>query len=346
MTQVTHTQLQNLIDSSGLTTGEIYIVTDYPNYNLSMKALSANELSDDAHNHIQRDNLVFHYVPSTNTVDYMKDTFKLIEGNFDWTDNIDGDCRDIHFGDSDGLVVRNCNGVFVEGIVTGIVANSQNIVLKDGCVVEINNIVGMTVGKYNNLTLSDSTNLFIGDGNTLTMTGVEALSIGHNNTEIEVTSGVNIIGSYNRGITIDGDSNVVKSGNIDVELTGSCNSIDRTKYLTSNGSYNTTDKTTLAVLDIAYANEVSNSHSVNVKNTNNNIVRADSIEVKDKPAFVQYATTGSVTRVENLAGRVNMQADNTATTLIVDQEKMWQTTDTKSSKHYVIVDGEWVNIDE
>lgn len=343
---VTHTQLQNLIDNSSLTVGETYVVTDYPNYTLSMTAVSVNELSDEALNYAQRDDFVFHYVPSTNTVDYMKDTYRLIEGNFDWTDNIDGNCRDIHFGDSDGLVVRDSNGVFVEGIVTGVVANSQNIVLKDGCVVDMNNIVGMTVGEDNNLTLSDSTNLYIGDGNTLTMTGVEALSIGHNNTEIEVSSGVNIIGSDNRNLTIDGDSNVIKSGNIDIELAGCCNSIDRTKYLTANGSYNTTDKTTLATLDTAYANEIKNSHSVNVKNTNNNIVRADSIEVKEKPPFVQYATTGSVTRVENLVERVNMQADSTAVTLIVDQEKFWQTTDTKAEKHYVIIEGEWVNIDE
>lgn len=341
---VTHTQLQNLIDNSSLTVGETYVVTDYPNYNLSMTAVSVNELSDEAMNYAQRDDRVFHYVPATNTVDYMKDTYRLIDGNFDWTDNIDGNCRDIHFGDSDGLVVRDCNGVFVEGIVTGVVVNSQNIVLKDGCVVDMNNIVGMTVGKDNNLTLSDSTNLFIGDGNTLTMTGVEALSIGHNNTKIEVSSGVNIIGSDNRNLTIDGDSNVIKSGNIDIELAGSCNSVDRTKYLRAYGSYNTTDKTTLATLDTAYANEVRNSHSVNVKNTNNNIVRADAIEVKDKPAFVQYATTGSVTRVENLAERVNMQADSTAVTLIVDEQKMWQTTDTKASKHYILVDGVWTDV--
>ena len=120
MTQVTHTQLQNLIDNSSLVVDEIYVLTDYPNYNLSLRAVSENELSDEAYNYSTRDNLVFHYVPSTNTVDYMKDTYRLIEGNFDWTGNVTGNCRDIHFGDCDDLSVNNCTGVFCNGITTGI----------------------------------------------------------------------------------------------------------------------------------------------------------------------------------------------------------------------------------
>lgn len=344
MTQVTHTQLQNLIDNSGLTTGEIYVITDYPNYTLSMTAVSVNELSDEAINHFQRDSLVFHYVPSTNTVDYMKDTYRLIEGNFDWTDNIFGNCRDIHLGDSAGLIVRDCVGVLVEGVVIGVVDGCESIVLKDGCLVDISDTNCLTAGRDNNLTITGCSGIMTGDDNEITLNGVSNLAICDRNTDINIISGVNIIGSDNRNLTIDGDSNVVKSGNIDIELAGSCNSVDRTKYLRAYGSYNTTDKTTLATLDTAYANEIKNSHSVNIKNTNNNIVRADAIEVKDKPAFVKYATTGSVTRVENLSERVNMQADSTAVTLIVDEQKMWQSAETKAAKHYILVDGVWTDV--
>lgn len=346
MAQVTHTELQNLIDNSGLTAGEIYVVTDYPNYNLAITAVSENELEDEAYNYAARDSLVFHYVPSTNTVDYMKDTYRKIEANFDWTDNITGNCSDIHLGDCTELYVEDCIGVYCHGVSSGTIANSQNIVVMEGNVLDIDGTNNITIGKDNTLVISDSENLDIGDSNTLTFSDIDAISVGDNNYDIVVTDGVNIIGSNNRMINITGDSNVIKSDNIDIELAGCCNSMDRTKYLRAYGSYNTTDKTTLAVLDTAYANEVRNSHSVNVKNTNNNIVRTDSIEIKDKPAFVQYATTGSCTRVENLTQRTNMQADATATTLIVDQEKMWNTSDTKANKHYVIEDGVWVNTEE
>lgn len=343
MQQVTHTQLQSLIDNSSLVVGETYVVTDYPNYNLSLIAVSKNELSDEAYNHPTRDNLVFHYVPSTNTVDYMKDTYLLIEGNFDWTNNINGSCRDIHLGDSSGLIVRDCIGVFVDGLVTGKVSNSQNIILGDSNDVDVDKCNYITIGNGNTTAIANCNSLSIRNGNTLSLSDLDSVSIYDNNEELNI-EGTNIIGSNNRNITINGDSNVVKSGNIDVQITGYCNSIDRTKYLRAHGSYNVTDKTTLTTLDTAYANEIKNSHSVNVKNTNNNIVRTDSIQITDKPAFVKYSTVGSAKRVENLANRVNMQADSTATTLIVDQEKFWQTDDTKADSHYILVDGVWTDV--
>lgn len=344
MTQVTHTQLQNLIDNSSLVVDEIYVLTDYPNYNLSLRAVSENELSDEAYNYSTRDNLVFHYVPSTNTVDYMKDTYRLIEGNFDWTDNVTGNCRDIHFGDCVDLSVNNCTGVFCNGITTGTITGSQNIILGDSNEVEIDNCNYLTIGYGNTIVIDDCNSVNVRNLNTLSLSDLDSVLIYDNNEELQI-EGTNIIGSNNRNITINGDSNVVKCDNIDVEITGFCNCTDRTKYVIAYGSYNTTDKTTLATLDTAFANEVRNSHSVNIKNTNNNIVRTDAIEVKDKPAFVEYATTGAVTRVQNLAERVNMQADSTATTLIADEEKFWNTSDTKADKHYVIVDGQWENIE-
>lgn len=344
MEQVTHTQLQSLIDNSNLVVGEMYAVTDYPNYNLSMTAVSENELSDEAYNYTSGDNLVFHYVPSTNTVDYMKDTYRLIEGNFDWTDNVTGNCRDIHFGDCVGLTLENCIGVFCNGITTGRITDSQNIILGDSNEVEIDNCNYLTIGNGNTMAMGNSNSVSIGNGNTLALSDLDSVLIYDNNEELQI-KGVNIIGSNNRNIRINGDSNVVKCDNIDVEITGYCNYTDRTKYVMEYGSYNTIDKTTLSTLDTAFANEVRNSHSVNINNTNNNIVRTDAIEVKDKPAFVEYATTGAVTRVENLAGRVNMQADSTATTLIADEEKMWQSNDTKADKHYIIVDGQWKSIE-
>ena len=343
MTQVTHTQLQNLIDNSSLVAGEIYVITDYNNYNLSLVAISDNVLEDEAHNYSARDNLVFHYVPSTNEVDYMKDTYRKIEGNFDWTDNIDGNCYDIHFENATNLIVNDCVGVFVEDTATGSVTNSQNIYIKNGCTVNIDECMYLTIGENNDIIFENCKGVDLGRDNELTLDGVENCSIAHNNSELTI-EGVNIIGSNNRGITVVGDSNVVKSDNIYIEILGDCNTSDRTKYYNVYGSYNETDKTTLATLDTAYANEVRNSHSIDIKHTNNNIVRTDAIQITDKPAFVEYATTGSVKRVKDLTERVNMQADSRATTLIVDEQKMWQSNDTKAAHHYILVDGVWTDV--
>lgn len=344
MTEVTNEQLLNLIESATLTAGEVYVITDYTNFIISVRAKTKKELEDEAYKYDQTE-LVCHYVPETNSIDYMKDVNRMIEANFDWTNNIDGECSDVHLGDSVNLIVKNCNGVYVNGVVSGTIENCQNAVINDVSVVVLNGVQNITVGKNNNLDIQSSQNLFIGDDNALSFKNIEALSIGSGNSYIEVVSGVNIVGSNNKSVVIDGDSNVVKSDNIDVVLTGFCNSTDRTKYLKVEGSYNTTDKTTLSTLQNAFANEVKNSHSINITNTNNNVVRTDSIEIADKPAFVKYSTTGAVRKVENIVDKINLQADSTATTLIVDEQKMWQSEETKSDKHYVLIDGVWQNIE-
>lgn len=345
MTEVNNEQLLNLIQTSSLTAGEVYVVTNYPNFIIQITAKNEKELEDEAYKSDARE-IVLHYVVETNSIDYMKDVNRMIEGNFDWLSNIEGECSDVHFSDSVNLIVRDCNGVYVDGVVSGTIENCQNIVLNDGSVVVLDGVSNLTIGKNNQLDIQGSQNLFIGDDNTLSLKDVEALSIGSGNSDVEVVSGVNVVGSNNRMLTITGDSNVVKSNNIDVVLTGNCNSTDRTKYLQVEGSYNTTDKTTLTTLENAYANEVKNSHSVNISATNNNIVKTDAIEINEKPPFVKYSTVGVVRKVENLVDKINLQADSTASTLIVDEQKFWQSETTKDDKHYVLIDGVWTNVEE
>lgn len=345
MTEVTNEQLLNLIESATLTVDEVYLVTDYPNFIISVTAKTEKELEDESYKYEQEE-IVLHYDISTNTVDYMKDVNRMIEANFDFTNNIEGECSDIHLGDSVNLIVKNCSEVFVNGVVSGNLENCQNIVLKNGSTVVLNGLQNATIGKNNNLDIQSSQNLFIEDNNTLSLKEIDGVSIGNKNSDLEVISGSNILGNNNKSVVIDGDSNVVKGNNIDVSLTGSCNSIDRTKYLRVNGSYNLTDKTTLTTLENAFSNEVKNSNSVNITNTNNNVVRTDAIEINEKQPFVKYSTVGAVRKVENLVDKINMQADSTATTLIVDEQKFWQTSDTKADKHYILVDGVWTNVEE
>lgn len=344
MTEVTFEQLLNLIQTSSLITGEVYVVTNYPNFIIQITAKNEKELEDEAYKSDARE-IVLHYDVETNSIDYIKDVNRMIEGNFDWISNIEGECSDVHLGDSQNLIVKNCEGIYVDGVVSGTIENCQNIVLNDGSVVVLNGVTNTTIGKNNQLDIQSSENLFLEDNNTLSLKDIEGVSIGSGNSDLEVIAGSNILGSNNKSVLITGDSNVVKSNNIDVVITGNCNSTDRTKYLQVEGSYNSTDKTTLTTLQNSFSNELKGSHSVNISNTNNNIVKTDSIEIADKPAFVKYSTTGAVRKVENLVNKINLQADSIANTLIVDEQKMWNSEETKADKHYVLINGSWTNIE-
>lgn len=344
MTNVTHTQLQSLIENDGLTVGETYVITDYSGYSLSSKAISTSELDDEWYDYGSRSDLVFHYVPSTNEVDYMKDTVYLIEGNFDWTSNITGKCYDVHLGDCNELVVSSSSNIFCEGISTGTITNCENIVLRGGNTVNLNGSVYLTINEGNNLTTYGSGAINVGSGNNITLYKLDCCHIQDRNTDLQL-QGRNIIGSDNNDIFINGYSNIVVNGNKTVELIGDCNQIDTTKYTGVNGSYNRTKDTTLSTIDISYGNKLMGDE-IEIKATNNNEVLTDSITIYDKPAFIQYQTKGSVKKVNNLVENINLQSDSVASVLMVDQQKFWNTDETKSEKHYIIVDGEWTNVNE
>lgn len=344
MQQVTHTQLQSLIDNSSLVVGEMYVVTDYPNYKLYMKAVSENELGDEAYNYSTRDNLVFHYVPSTNTVDYMKDTYRQIEGNFDWTDNINGKCYDIHLEDSTELIVTGSSNVWCEGTATGSVNGCQNIVIGDGSDINLISSNFINIGRENNLTLKACNNIDIRDRNTLSLTKLDFCSIENDNSELNL-QGRNIIGSKCTGVSIQGDSNIVRNGSRDVVITGNVNTVSESLYIQDNGSFNNIEKVSLAQLEVACGNELNEVGQVSVKYTNNNIVMADEIAIDNKEPFVMYQLYEGVKKVKDLTADINMRADNNATVLIEDEQRMWNTPQTKDNKHYVIIDGVWTDVE-
>lgn len=344
MTQVTHTQLQNLIDNSNLVVDEIYVLTDYPNYNLSLTAVSENELSDEAYSYSTRDNLVFHYVPSTNTVDYMKDTYRFIEGNFDWTDNINGNCYDIHLEDATGLIVTGSSNVWCEGTATGSVNGCQNIVIGDGSDITLTSSNFINIGRDNNLTLTGCSNIDIRDRNTLSLSELDFCSIENDNSELNL-QGRNIIGSKCTGISIQGDSNIVRNGSREVVITGDVNTISDSLYIQDNGSFNNIEKVSLAQLDVACGNDLNEVGQVSVSYTNNNLVLADEIAIDHKEPFVMYQSYEGVKRVKDLTADINMRADNNATVLIADEQRMWNTPQTKDNKHYVIIDGVWTDVE-
>ena len=344
MTQVTHTQLQNLIDNSSLTVGETYVVTDYPNYQLSMKAESESTLSDESYNYITRDDLVFHYVPATNTVDYMKNTHFLIEGNFDWTSNVSANCYDIHLENSTGLTVTNCIGIYCENEASGTIVNGQYIILGDGCTVDISSCQYLTIGEENEITATGCRGIDIGHENNLSLNKLECCSIEDGNSSLNI-QGRNIIGSKCTDVTVYGDSNIIRSNSYGISIIGDCNTIDDSKYIEISGGFNKTDKVSLAQINAAYGNEVENAGQLSVSYTNNNVVLTDQITIDHKEPFVQYQTYQGVKKVKDLTADINLRSDNHANVLIVDEQKMWNTQETKSNKHYVVVDGVWTDVE-
>lgn len=95
MIEVTNTELLELKNSNSLVVGEVYHITNYGGtLQIYMGAISTSEFDDESTT--DNPNIYIHYLLEENSIDYMKDVERRIEGYFDWSDNISGDCKDIY----------------------------------------------------------------------------------------------------------------------------------------------------------------------------------------------------------------------------------------------------------
>lgn len=344
MVDVTINGLIGLRDNGNLTAGEVYRITDYPGgFYIYMTGKDSRHFTDDVRDSNAR---VLDFDLDTATITYMQDRRNFIEGNFDWTDNIVGNCTHVYLENAVNLVVDKSTGIYVEDTAEGIVKRCNTVTIGDGCTVDLDYCKFLDLGRDNTVVLDRVESVNIGDANDLEMEDNTGLGIGDHNSEITVTDGSHIIGSYNRSIILDGDSHIVGHDNIDHNIGGLCNEMSESKYITINGDFNEVEKTSLAVLDVSCGNRLDGAGVVTVQYTNNNEVQAADMNIDHKTPFVRFVRNGGVVRAEDLARRVNMQADSTGTVLLVDEEKFWQTSDTKANKHYVNIDGVWTNINE
>lgn len=346
MTTLTHAQLQSLIENEGLTVGETYVITDYSGYSLGTKAISTNQLDDEWHNIGGRNSLVFHYVPETNTVDYMKDTEYLIEGNFDWTSNVSGKCYDVHFDDSVELFITASTGVFCEGNVTGTIIRSSNVIVGDGSDVEITSCSNILVGSNNEVLLAGAFNLEIGQNNNIQMGKCDGWTVGDGNSQFSV-SGSNIVGSRNSGIQLNGTSNVVKSDNKGSMVQGDCNRTDETRYTDVIASFNEAERSEACQIYNATGNVIKDSATIDIGGTNNNLMtRTNDLTVKDKDSFIEYTDRFGVRVARNMNERINMQSDDYARILVVDEQRFYEVGDIKGYNNYILNDeGHWEEIE-
>ena len=349
MTNISNVELRELRDNNNLVTGEIYHITDYSgSLNIYMTAENQNTLADKSTT--DNPNIEIHYDLDNGVVDYMKDTSRKIEGYFDWTNNIEGIVSNIYFENANGLKVTESSNVVCENSVGSgsTVINSSNITIGNGATVQISGSSDVVVGGNSTVTISGSISVTIGKRNVLTLTDTTAVSIYDDNENVTFGN-YSKIGSRNRGVEITGVNNVIKSDNYSINIEGDFNEIDSSRFVEIFSSFNEIEKTDLTKLNGSVGNKVFDSSSIDIVNTNNNVVATRDIIIQGKPAFLQYSSSkkSDVKVVKNLINKINMQSDNQGRTLVIDEQKFYGetgATGTKSDKKYEIIDGNWIEV--
>lgn len=349
MTEITNNELKNLRDNGNLVTGEVYHITDYSgSINIYMTAENQNTLADKSTT--DNPDIEIHYDLDQAKIDYMKDNVRRIEGYFDWSNNIEGIVSDIYFENANGLKVTESSNVVCENSVSvgSTVINSSNITIGDGATVQISGSSDVVVGGNSTVNISGSTSVIIGERNVLTMTDITAISVYDDNENLSLGN-YSKIGSRNRNVEIVGENNVIDSNNYFLNVEGSLNEISESRFVEITGSFNDVERTDLTKLNSAVGNKVFDSSSIDVINTNNNVVAVRNIIVQNKPAFLEYKSklNSDVKVVKNLINKVNMQSDNQGRTLIIDEQKFYGETGasgTKSDMQYDLVNGIWTEV--
>jgi hypothetical protein len=349
MTEITNNELKDLRDSNNLVVGQVYKLTDYSGgFPIYMTTIDEKTFEDESYT--DNPDIILHYDLDSGTVDYMKDITRKIEGNFDWSSNVEGEVSDIYFENANLLHVKDSSNVVCEDSVGSgsTVSNSSNIIIGDGATVSINNSLDIVVGGNSTVNISGSTSVTIGERNTLTITDTTAISVGDDNENV-ILGNYNKIGSRNRNVALNGENNIIKSDDYNLIIEGDLNEVNKSRFVNIGGSFNNIEKSDLTKLNNASGNKITNSSSVDIVNTNNNSVYVRNIIIQDKPAFLKYSSpkNSSIKRVKNLIEKVNLQSDNEGRTLIIDEQKFYGETGSSGTKYdvqYELVNGIWVEV--
>ena len=343
MIEISNTELLNLKNSNSLVVGEVYHITNYGGtLQIYVGAISANEFDDESTTN--NENIYVHYVVEDNVVDYMKDVKRRIEGYFDWSDNITGEVKDVYFENSRDLKVINSSDVYCSGEVIGVIQNSKNIYVSD-CQVQIESCENIVVGKGSVVNLSGCNNLTIGENNKFSIDNIEGISVGDNNGNLKLNS-YNIVWSGNFEINVTGENNFIGNGNQEINLVGDFNSVENSRYIELNGSFNSLRNSELIGMKEGVGNEVDNSYSVDVIKSNNSSIAVKDLVVEGKTPFVSYKSdkNSDIKVVRNLVEPENLQSDNKARILDIEQQKFLNEVGpdgTKNVNSFRLVGGIW-----
>ena len=344
MIEVSNTELLELKNSGGLVVGEVYHITNYGGtLQIYMGAISANEFDDESTT--DNKNIYVHYVVEDNVVDYMKDIQRRIEGYFDWTDNITGDCKDIYFENSRDLKVINSTDVYCNGEVIGIISNSKNIYVSD-CQVQIESCENIVINKDSRVDLSRCNNVTIGENNKFSFDNIEGVDVGDNNGNLKLNN-YNIVWSGNFEINVIGENNVIYNGNQEINLVGDFNEINESRYIEIDGHFNKIENSELIGFKESVGNEVVGSNSIDVIKSNNSIISVKDLVVEGKTPFVSYKSdkNSEIKVVKNLIQPENLQSDNRGRVLDLNQQRFLNEVGpdgTKNVNSFKLDNGIWV----
>lgn len=345
MTSITISDLIDLRDNEQLTVGETYSLSDYSgSIPIYMEANSTFTLNDESTT--SDPNIKIHFDLDNGLVDYMKDTDRMIEGYFDWTSNVIGDCNNIYFENASNLTVKDSSYVYCEDTVgvNSIVQGSSNVTIGANATVNIDESSYIVVGGDSNFSSSSSSNVTVGERNNFSISAKNSISIADDNVDLTVSADSNFIGSRNDGVVVSGSSNLIKSGNVGVKIDGDLNTVEKTTNSLIGGAFNKITESSI-IATSGTGNEVSDSNAINVVATNNCEIVTKDLYLENKSAFLSYKTTGGVKAVENIAQSVNMQSDNNGRTLIIKEEKFYDeggSSGTKGDDKWKIQNGQWV----
>ena len=343
MIEVSNTELLELKNSNSLVVGEVYHITNYGGtLKIYMGAISSSEFDDESRTN--NEYIYVHYIVEDNTIDYMKDVERRIEGYFDWSGNITGDCKDIYFENSRNLKVINSTDVYCSGEVIGTISNSKNIYVSD-CQVEIESCENIVVGEGSTINISGCNNLTIGENNKFSLDNIEGVSVGDNNGNLKLNS-YNIVFSGNFEISVTGENNFIGNGNQEINLIGDFNQVENSRFIELGGSFNSLRNSELIGMKEGVGNLIEDSYSIDVIKSNNSSIAVKDLVIEGKTPFVSYKSdkNSEIKVVKNLVEIDNLQSDNKARILDIEQQKFVGETGEdglKNTNSFKIVDGIW-----
>ena len=344
MIEISNTELLELKNSNSLVVGEVYHINNYGGtLQIYMGAISTSEFDDESTS--DNPNIYIHYLLEENSIDYMKDVERRIEGYFDWSDNIDGNCKDVYFENSRDLKIINSSEIYCSGEVSGTISNSKNIYVSD-CQVQIESCENIVVGNGSTVNISGCNNLTIGEQNKLSIDNVEGVSIADENENIKSNS-YNIVWSGNFEINVTGENNFIGNGNREVNLLGDFNEINESRYIELDGSFNSLRNSELVGMKGGVGNLIEDSYSVDVIKSNNSSIAVKDLVIEGKTPFVSYKSdkNSDLKIVKNLVEPENLQSDNKARILDIDKQKFVGESGEDGLKNinsFKIVGGVWV----
>ena len=343
MKEVTNTELLELKNSNSLVVGEVYHITNYSrSINIYMGAISASEFDDESTS--DNPNIYIHYLLEENSIDYLKDVERRIEGYFDWTDNISGNCQNIFFENSRDLKVIDSSEIYCSGEVIGTISNSKNIYVSD-CQVQIESCENIVVGKGSTINISGCNNVTIGEKNKFSLDNIEAVSVGDENGNLKLKN-YNIVWSGNFEVSVTGENNILGNNNQEINLVGDFNQVENSRFIELGGSFNSLKNSELVGMKEGFGNDLLNCYSVDIVKSNNSSIAVKDLVVEGKQPFVSYKSdkNSDIKVVRNLVQPDNLQSDNKARILDIEQQKFVGETGpdgTKNINSFKIVDGVW-----